>query len=678
MPTVRLPLFQEASPSSFIAQPDGVTKIGALSDNSFSTYITSPFPDFNHPNWSQFFKLQDTLTPAIDDLTGTVINSISLVLQMSPRVKNSGPSYSSVVAGLDYPGAPDTSLETVFENWVPDGNPSGWTLLNNETVVERVETFNQKRIGSPANTFVNWVASDLQNLRVHFRSLINTPSLHILKLEVVVDFTPATDPINAPTDLTVSDIDSDFVTLEWTDNSNVESGYEIFRSTNGLTWKSLGVVDPDVTTFTDSTVFSVTEYFYRVRAFNSMFESDWSNEVSDTTPAYSGPALDPTNFNAVALTNTSVQLVWENGGATDLFILEESPDEGTTWDEVAELDKTEPFFDITDKLPGSSYSYRVKAVNTVGESDWVEVGPVTFPERSFREFLQKEVLQDVVQFFGWSDRVKLPDQEFTVTQTFFGHTDLTAREIAIPISSIRIIFGPTVTTYKSTNALKLSTPLIGEIPQGTELFTIGTTTVYVGEDAAIGDDILYLYSQVSGQPLVPFMMSGGMIIDSGAIVPIQRGVSGEVIVGSNGPIISQEFTVTTTIDYSKDPNDASGVYDSITNDALLKIGFVDESEVPEARYQQFRDAGRVAAWRFVAYSSVYLNTTTTTVNDPLLGSVDRTDQFNQVFAMALQELDIAEKVYADRYESVVPTTPVVIPRPKPKASSYSNAVAVRF
>ena len=98
---------------------------------------------------------------------------------------------------------------------------------------------------------------------------------------------PAT--IAAPSDLTASAVVKNkktaTVTLNWTDNSAIETGFLIQRADNAAF--SLGVVNAtvagNVTTFSQ-TVSRGKTYYYRVLAFNDTTQSDWSNTASVTTP----------------------------------------------------------------------------------------------------------------------------------------------------------------------------------------------------------------------------------------------------------------------------------------------------------------------------------------------------------------------------------------------------------
>jgi chitodextrinase len=59
----------------------------------------------------------------------------------------------------------------------------------------------------------------------------------------------------------------------------------IWRKDATHDWSRVAVVPPHTTTFTDTGLTPGTTYTYRVRATNNSGASDWSNEVTVTTPA---------------------------------------------------------------------------------------------------------------------------------------------------------------------------------------------------------------------------------------------------------------------------------------------------------------------------------------------------------------------------------------------------------
>ncbi|MCJ0741434.1 fibronectin type III domain-containing protein [Pedobacter montanisoli] len=71
----------------------------------------------------------------------------------------------------------------------------------------------------------------------------------------------------APSNLAFTSISTNVVTLNWTDNSNDELGFAIYRSTTSTgTYDYIGQVAPDVTSFNNTGLSAGTTYYYKVFA----------------------------------------------------------------------------------------------------------------------------------------------------------------------------------------------------------------------------------------------------------------------------------------------------------------------------------------------------------------------------------------------------------------------------
>ncbi|MBC7348495.1 MAG: SBBP repeat-containing protein [Candidatus Aminicenantes bacterium] len=97
--------------------------------------------------------------------------------------------------------------------------------------------------------------------------------------------TPALTVPLAPSDLQAVVLSASSLRLNWVDNAYNEDGFLIERKTGaGGSWSQVGTAGEDATTFTDSGLSELTTYYYRVRAYNSAGQSDYSNEAVVTTP----------------------------------------------------------------------------------------------------------------------------------------------------------------------------------------------------------------------------------------------------------------------------------------------------------------------------------------------------------------------------------------------------------
>ncbi len=110
-------------------------------------------------------------------------------------------------------------------------------------------------------------------------------------------YTPA-----IPTDLSVKECDESIVTIEWSDNSDNESGFVIERSVNGGDYNLLITTGPNKTEFTEALP-DETIYTYRIYAFNSAGDSNLSNETSIKRPRSAKVDITTGTGGTIKLTN---------------------------------------------------------------------------------------------------------------------------------------------------------------------------------------------------------------------------------------------------------------------------------------------------------------------------------------------------------------------------------------
>ncbi|MCX2983000.1 fibronectin type III domain-containing protein [Halieaceae bacterium IMCC14734] len=72
----------------------------------------------------------------------------------------------------------------------------------------------------------------------------------------------------APSELAIVSVEADQVYLQWLDNSNVEQGFYILRSDDGVHWDKIDTLKADSREYLDAGLHAASRYIYKVAAFN--------------------------------------------------------------------------------------------------------------------------------------------------------------------------------------------------------------------------------------------------------------------------------------------------------------------------------------------------------------------------------------------------------------------------
>ncbi len=100
----------------------------------------------------------------------------------------------------------------------------------------------------------------------------------------------------APTNLAATIISSTENDLTWTNNAaspDTQTGLNIYRSTNDVSFSLLTSVSASATTYHDTTVTSGPSYWYEIQSFNTSGNSIFNGPAEATSPANSARAIQP-------------------------------------------------------------------------------------------------------------------------------------------------------------------------------------------------------------------------------------------------------------------------------------------------------------------------------------------------------------------------------------------------
>ena len=180
---------------------------------------------------------------------------------------------------------------------------------------------------------------------------------------------PPTAP-SAPSGLGATTISSSQINLSWTDNSNNEDGFKIERKTGaGGTYAQIDTVGAGVTTYQNSGLTDATNYYYRVRAYNTGGDSEYSNEANATTLPTAPSA--PSGLGATAVSSTQINLSWtDTSNNEDGFKIERKTGAGGTYAQIDTVGAGITTYQNTGLSASTEYYYRVRAYNTGGDSGY--------------------------------------------------------------------------------------------------------------------------------------------------------------------------------------------------------------------------------------------------------------------------------------------------------------------
>ncbi|MFP4394519.1 MAG: fibronectin type III domain-containing protein [Anaerolineales bacterium] len=176
----------------------------------------------------------------------------------------------------------------------------------------------------------------------------------------------------APGNLTRGGGSETDVVLNWADNSADESGFVVERSSDGVTWRVLGVTGPDIAAYTDRNLSCSESYHYRVRARNAAGFSAYTAPLEAGTDVCSTPPNAPEGLARKDATPTTITLSWlDRSGNETGFKIERSKD-GAAWQEVGSVGANVTNFTDQGLFCNDAYQYRVRAYNSVGYSGYAD------------------------------------------------------------------------------------------------------------------------------------------------------------------------------------------------------------------------------------------------------------------------------------------------------------------
>jgi hypothetical protein len=197
-------------------------------------------------------------------------------------------------------------------------------------------------------------------------------------------WTPPVPPA-APSSLSATAVSSSQINLTWSDNANNESGFKVERCSGvGCSdFAQVASVGANVTSYCNTELGASASYSYRVRAYNTGGDSDYSNTASATTQAPPAVPNAPSNLVATPVSRSQINLTWSDNADNETgFRIERCKGSTcTNFGQIATVGANVTSYSSAGLSSNSAYRYRVRAYNTAGNSGYSNIASATTPRR---------------------------------------------------------------------------------------------------------------------------------------------------------------------------------------------------------------------------------------------------------------------------------------------------------
>ena len=218
-------------------------------------------------------------------------STTSVSVELSPSQSGSG----SLDITIDWSSTNVTSIDTVTETLETlDGNSKS---IDFSAPSSQKTSYNGSLASGSYRLWVELKAGDTLYTTVTEAVQIydNAATSSTITLESG-DFTSAP---SAPSEINTSEV-AGGVRITWADNSNIETGFTVERSTtSGSGFSELSTVSHNTTSYDDTPTNENTTYYYKIKATNSFGSSGYTSETSGkwVSPSGYSVSIDQTAIN---------------------------------------------------------------------------------------------------------------------------------------------------------------------------------------------------------------------------------------------------------------------------------------------------------------------------------------------------------------------------------------------
>jgi subtilisin family serine protease len=366
-----------AAPTNLSARANSTTQIGLNWTDNSSNELLFRIRRREESNgvWLDLPTVQPNVTSYVDNAVSpgvTYFYSVTSLNGAGTSASSNEVSISTTNSEAQVPAAPANLQATAVS---PTQVNLTWADSSNNETGFRIQ---RRSSGSGSWTDATTVTQNTTIWQNNGLSSGQTYSYRVIAYNGTGDSVPSNEatattpsvPV-APSNLQATLTSPLLITLNWSDNSNNENGFRIWRRIGSVgSFNEIASVGPNVTSYQNSGLTAGVSYFYRVTAINTFGESIESNEASATTPGVpQTPPAAPSGLTATPNSSSQVTLSWtDNSGNEAGFRLRRKDPGSSGWVEIATVGANVTNFQNTGLTASTSYVYQVTAYNSIGES----------------------------------------------------------------------------------------------------------------------------------------------------------------------------------------------------------------------------------------------------------------------------------------------------------------------
>ncbi|MBI4244900.1 MAG: fibronectin type III domain-containing protein [Planctomycetes bacterium] len=171
----------------------------------------------------------------------------------------------------------------------------------------------------------------------------------------------------APTGLAVSSTSNTELTVSWADNSSVESGYKLQRSTDNINFTEIASLSANTTSYSNTGLSEGIRYYYKIKAsLTGANDSSFTSSQSQFTKL-----TPPSNFQVTAEGSNLSILTWTDNSSKETSYIIERGTDGTSFSQIGTVAGNISTYNDFTTSEGTNYFYRIKASNVSTSSDYV-------------------------------------------------------------------------------------------------------------------------------------------------------------------------------------------------------------------------------------------------------------------------------------------------------------------